>query len=184
MGAAQPATSSRGSAWRGSDPLVYVSLGTVFNDQPRIYRALLEGVRRAGARAIVAAGASFPRLRSLATDRDIVVRVAPQVPLLERVDLVIGHGGNNSTNETLRAGKPLLVLPFGAEQIANAQRVEALGVGRMLRREDLSPSRLSEIVRTALGDETRSRARSLSQSVPLRDGTPVVADALEGLVER
>lgn len=166
----------------GGSPFVYVSLGTVFNDQPEVYRSLLEGVRGAGLRAVVAAGASFEQVRRFAEPADVVVRVAPQLALLERTALVIGHGGNNTTNETLRAGKPQLVLPFGAEQIANAQRVEALGVGRMLRASDLSsPSELSGIIAAALGASMRDRARTLSESVPPRDGTAGVADALESL---
>ncbi len=165
----------------GDAPLVYLSLGTVFNDQPEVYRALLEGVHRAGARAVVAAGASVERVRQLARADDVVVRFAPQVALLERVDLVIAHGGNNTTNETLRAGKPLLVVPFGAEQIANARRVEALGVGRMLHLHDLSSSQLPAIIEAALAPSTRERAQSLSESVPTPDGAAVVADALEAL---
>ena len=86
-------------------------------------------MHRAGARAVVAAGASYEAIRARAAADDLVVRFAPQIALLPRMTAVIGHGGNNSTNETLRAGKPLVVVPFGGEQIANARRVEALGVG-------------------------------------------------------
>ncbi len=96
----------------GSDkPLVYVSLGTVFNDQPEIYKTLLAGVHAAGARAVVAAGASYDAMLPVARPDDVVVRFAPQVELLPRMKAVIVHGGNNSTNESLRAGKPFLAVP-------------------------------------------------------------------------
>jgi UDP:flavonoid glycosyltransferase YjiC (YdhE family) len=169
---------------RSARPSVYVSLGTVFNDQPSVYRALLEGVHRVGARAIVAAGASHDRIAPLATPDDVVVRYAPQLTVLNQVDAVIGHGGNNSTNETLRAGKPLLIVPFGAEQITNARRVEALGVGCMLRPEELSAARIARLVGQILSDSMRVRARQLSESVPAEDGTANVATALEGLIRR
>lgn len=162
-------------------PLVYVSLGTVFNDQPAVYTLLLEGVRRAGARAVVAAGASLESLRHLADEDVILVRFAPQVALLERVDAVIGHGGNNSTNETLRAGKPLLVVPFGAEQIANGQRVTALGVGAWLDPAALSAPEVARRLEEMLSTPTRSRARALAESVPEADGSRVTVDALERL---
>lgn len=164
---------------KGDAPLVYLSLGTVFNDQPEVYRALLEGAHRAGSRVVVAAGAALERVRRLARPDDVVVRFAPQLALLDRADLVITHGGNNTTNETLRAGKPLLVLPFGAEQIANARRVEALGVGRMLERHELGASTLAAIIEATLA--MRGRAQRLSESVPAIDGAALVADALEDL---
>ncbi len=160
-------------------PLVYISLGTVFNNQPRLFRALLRAVHDAGACAVVAAGASFKRVRGWAAADDVVVRFAPQRALLDRAQLVIGHGGNNSTNETLQAGKPLLVLPFGAEQIANGQRVEGLGVGTLLREPDLAPKRLAGIVRAALQPALAERARALAASVPTQDGVSLIADAVE-----
>lgn len=162
-------------------PLVYISLGTVFNDQPRLFDLLLAAVHRAGASAVVAAGAAFDHVKRRAGAGDIVVKYAPQLALLERVDLVVGHGGNNSTNETLQAGKPLLVLPFGAEQIANGQRVEALGVGRLLRTRDLNVERLAGIVGEFLGEEMRQRAQALARSVPADDGAESLANAIEGL---
>lgn len=164
-------------------PSVYVSLGTVFNDQPDVYRTLLEGVHRAGARAVVAAGASFQKVRAFAGPNDVVLEFAPQLEVLKQVDAVIGHGGNNSLTETLCAGRPQVVVPFGAEQIANGQRVELLGVGRMLRPGELSAERLEALVKEALAAPMRERVKHLSESVPSGDGTPQVVDALERLVE-
>jgi len=165
-------------------PLVYVSLGTVFNDQPRLASTLLRGVKRAGARAIVAAGAAYETVRKLAQPGDVVVRFAPQAALLPRVDAVIGHGGNNSTNEALLAGRPLLVVPFGAEQIANAQRVEALAVGRMLSPTELSEETVADGLKLLLSTDLRARADRLATTVPRGDGAPRVVAALEDLVHR
>jgi UDP:flavonoid glycosyltransferase YjiC (YdhE family) len=166
---------------RADRPSVYISLGTVFNDRPRVYAALVEGVHRAGASAVVAAGASFEAVSRIAAPDDIVVRFAPQVALLPRMTAMIGHGGNNSTNEALRAGKPLVVVPFGGEQIANAQRVVGLGVGRKLDPADLSPERVAEAVRFALAADTRARAERLTHGLPEADGAIVAATALEAL---
>ena len=48
------------------------------------------------------------------------------------VDAVVTHGGAGTTLGALAFGVPLLVLPQGADQYANAERVVAAGAGRQL----------------------------------------------------
>lgn len=167
----------------GSDkPIVYVSLGTVFNDQPEIYQTLLAGVHAAGARAVVAAGASYDALLPVARADDVVVKFAPQVELLPRMKAVIVHGGNNSTNESLRAGKPFLAVPFGGEQVANARRAVALGVARAIDPQRLSGAAVAEALKELLTDEAAARSTALALAVPQEDGVPRVIDALTAVV--
>lgn len=107
---------------------VYVSLGTVFNNKPAVFRKIMQGLDRPEFQVIVSAGGAYPQLNRAARPANVLLFPSvPQVDLLPRVDLVIGHGGNNSTNETLAAGKPLLVLPVGGEQGDNASRVQYCG---------------------------------------------------------
>ncbi|MFP2959845.1 glycosyltransferase, partial [Myxococcus sp. 1LA] len=98
---------------------VYVSLGTVFNAQPNVFHAILDGLARHDVDVVVSAGASFERLQARAGPRTHVFRRVPQVPLLQKVDLVVTHGGNNTVQESLAAGRPMVVVPFGGDQLAN-----------------------------------------------------------------
>lgn len=159
----------------GPGRTVFVSLGTVFNDQPRLLETLLAGVHRAGARAIVAAGAAAARAARMASADDVVVRWAPQVELLPRVDAFVTHGGNNSTTEALRAGTPLVVVPFGAEQRGNAQRVTRLGVGEGLT-ESIDPASVAAALTRSFARQ--EHARALAARLPAEDGTLAFVAAL------
>lgn len=175
------ATASDDFPWQaleGGQPVVYVSLGTVFNAQPTLYRTLLEGVHHAGARAVVAAGASLEAVQRVARPTDVVRRFVPQVALLSKVSAFISHGGNNSTNEALRAGTPLVLVPFGGEQISNAQRAEALGVGTWLDAQSLDVAAVTRAVQAALTPERRDVSRALAAKLPEGDGVPRVVEAL------
>lgn len=162
---------------------VYVSMGTVFNDDPTVFETLLCALDGPDLQVIVSAGASAERLqRRIPTTNSRVFARVPQVALLERVDLVVTHGGNNTVQETLAAGKPMLVVPFGGDQLANARRVERLGAGVAV-----LPARLDvDSVRTAFGrlrsDATfRERARACAAALAGVDGTMRAVDALRSL---
>jgi len=61
--------------------------------------------------------------------------VLPQVPLLKAgVDLFLTHGGQNSFMESLSAGVPVVVCPGFGDQVVNAMKAEAMGVGLQVQR--------------------------------------------------
>lgn len=162
---------------------VYVSLGTVFNNRPQVFRTLLEALDQPGVQTVVSAGASYDSLAARALPPGVLLfRRVPQVELLPRMDLVIGHGGNNSTNETLAAGKPLLVIPVGGEQRDNSRRVEYLGAGLTVWPEALTVERVRAAV-ARLRDEPRfrQRAEELRRQLDETDGTETSAKLIAHL---
>jgi MGT family glycosyltransferase len=109
---------------------IYVSLGTVFNSNPDAFEPILRGLERQDWHVTVSAGPSAPRLERHPKNRTLrIFAHVPQVALLEHVDVVVTHGGNNTVQECLAAGRPMLVIPFGGDQLENARRVERLGAG-------------------------------------------------------
>ncbi len=163
-------------------PRIYVSLGTVFNAQPKVFETILDGIALGEARVVVSAGASFERLASRAGPSVHVFRRVPQVALLSQVDLVITHGGNNTVQECLAAGRPMIVIPFGGDQIANARRVERLGAGVALMPDQLSAARIRDAIDAVHVPACVARAKSLGASLAGLDGAATAASAILALV--
>jgi MGT family glycosyltransferase len=161
--------------------IVYVSLGTVFNGQPAVFRSLIAGAAAAGAHVVVSAGASFDALADLRSPSVQLHRRVPQVPLLERVDAVVTHGGNNTVQECLAAGRPMVVIPFGGDQVANAHRVERLGVGVRMNAADLSVDAVRSAVESLANARVLARSTELARALQAYRGVHAAADAVLGL---
>ncbi len=163
---------------------VYVSLGTVFNSKPAVFARILDAHADGRVQLVVSAGGAYEALRARGVPEHVLLfERVPQVEVLERVDAVISHGGNNTVNETLAAGRPLLVLPVGGEQGDNASRVEYLGAGL---RADLNRSPAAEIgakVARLLDEPSfAQRARECAGALAKTDGPETAAALIERVV--
>ncbi|CAJ0581357.1 unnamed protein product, partial [Mesorhabditis spiculigera] len=69
----------------------------------------------------------------------VLTQWAPQSALLKhpRLKCMIAHGGYNSIMEAAHAGKPMITIPFFADQFRNGRLLEKNGWGIPVRRQDL-----------------------------------------------
>jgi UDP:flavonoid glycosyltransferase YjiC (YdhE family) len=104
----------------------------------------------------------------------------PQTRILPLVDLVITHGGNNTTTECFHFGKPMIVLPLFWDQYDNAQRVAELGYGVRLDPYRFTDDELHGALAGLLGDtELRLTLAKASEAIRARDGLRTAADLIE-----
>jgi MGT family glycosyltransferase len=145
--------------------LVYLTMGTVWNRDPQVFRVVIEAVRDDDITLVVTVGReNDPAALGPQPDNVIVHRYIPQGLLLPRCDAVVSHGGAATTLGALASGAPLLFLPQGADQYANAERVVAAGAGRQLLRDELSTDAVRTEVRALLRDASYRRAAERIQS--------------------
>lgn len=178
--APQPLTNElRAFLDNGPAPVV-VGLGTSARDvgEP-VYRAAAEACEELGERCLLIGPLATERLPSSA----FVVRSAPYVPVFARARAIIHHGGVNTTAEALRAGVPSIVVPFAADQFDNAERVQLLGVGRMISRGRATSRTFAAGLRELLSPDVVERARLLGARLAAEgDGADRAVDALRSLV--
>jgi sterol 3beta-glucosyltransferase len=104
--------------------------------------------------------------------------------LFPRVDVTVHHGGAGTTGAALTAGRPTVVVPFGADQPFWGQRAHALGVAPApIPRRHLTAVALERALSSALGDgDMRERARALGVRLSAEQGTQRAIDELEGIL--
>jgi MGT family glycosyltransferase len=162
----------------GDGPLVYLSLGSLGSADVELMRRLLSFFERAPYRLIVSKGpqADLIDLPTNAWGEEVV----PQPAILPGVDIVITHGGNNTTTEALHFGKPMVVLPLFWDQYDNAQRVQELGFGVRLDTYRLSAEELLGAIDRLLGDGAApGRLSTMSRRLQAEPGRLKAADLIE-----
>jgi UDP:flavonoid glycosyltransferase YjiC (YdhE family) len=166
-------------------PVVYVTLGTVFNKVLGVLRTLVEGVREEPVELVVTVGRDLdPAVLGPQPAHVHVERYIPQTLLFPKVDLAILHGGYNSTTSALTHGLPLVLVPIAADQPMNAERCKALGVARVVEPLSMTPESVREAVRDVLRTPSyRENARRFQQEARTLPGLPRAVELLEKLAK-
>ena len=158
--------------------LVYLSLGSLGSADITLMQRLIDLLGATRHRVIVSLGPRADELR-LAPDMTGAASL-PQTTLLPQVDLVITHGGNNTTTEAMHFGKPMVLLPLFWDQYDNAQRVHELGYGVRLPTYSFADEDLTDAVDRLLADTAlRGRMAAIGSDIRARDGLHRGADILE-----
>ncbi|EEM80507.1 Glycosyltransferase, MGT [Bacillus thuringiensis serovar huazhongensis BGSC 4BD1] len=120
--------------------LIFISMGTVFNQQPDFYYTCFEAFRDSSVTVILAIGEQndISQLDNIPSNFKLYNYV-PQLDILQHTDLFITHGGMNSSSESLYFSVPMLVIPVMGDQPIVAQRIEELEAGVQLDRNLLTP---------------------------------------------
>lgn len=162
------------------DPVVYVSLGTVFKADPRLLRTLAKALAPLAGTLVVATGQTDPDDLGPLPANVLVRRFVPQPEVLDRAAMFVTHGGMNSANEAMYAGVPMLVVPQGADQPLVAGRVVHLGAGLSVRSQDVTEVGVRALGRRLLEDP-RYRAAAITLQAAEHDagGYRRAADELE-----
>jgi len=162
----------------GSRPLVYFSLGSLGSADVELMQRVIAALADQPVNVIVSKGPLHDEFEL--ADNMWGAEFLPQTRILPLVDLVITHGGNNTTTEALHFGKPMVLLPLFWDQYDNAQRVHERGFGIRLDTYGFTPDELQDAVRTLIEDAAlRERVAAVGADIRSRAGVSAAADVIE-----
>jgi len=158
--------------------LLYLSLGSLGSADIALMQRLIDVLATTRHRVIVSMGPRADELRL--ADNMTGAATLPQTTLMPQVDLVITHGGNNTTTEAMHFGKPMVLLPLFWDQYDNAQRVHELGYGVRLATYAFTDDELTGAVDRLLADTAlREQMAAVGADIRARDGLRKGAEIIE-----
>ena len=167
-------------------PIVYITLGTVYNRNLGVFEALLDGLRGEALNVVVTVGKqNDPTDLGLQPSNIHVHQYIPQELLLPHCAAVVTHGGAGSTLGALAFGLPLLIVPQGADHFYNAERVVAAGAGVQLVPDRLTADSARDAVRMLLHDDTfQGAAQRIKNELEAMPDPEQAVETLEQLTGR
>ena len=167
-------------------PIVYITLGTVYNRNLGVFEALLDGLRDEALNVVVTVGKqNDPTDLGLQPSNIHVHQYIPQELLLPHCAAVVTHGGAGSTLGALAFGLPLLIVPQGADHFYNAERVVAAGAGVQLVPDRLTADSARDAVRMLLHDDTfQGAAQRIKNELEAMPDPEQAVETLEQLTGR
>jgi UDP:flavonoid glycosyltransferase YjiC (YdhE family) len=147
---------------------VYLSFGSFLSARDDVLAVVIAGLRSHGIRGVIAAGNADPSPWDIPDDW-IIAPALPQVAVLNHVDAVICHAGNNTVTEALTAGVPIVALPFSTDQFTIAADLERTSLGVAGSPNQLTPPEVTSLIEAAL-TTCAAPAAALSQSLHAQPG--------------
>lgn len=157
--------------------LIYLSLGSLGSADVGLMKRLISVLGATKHRYIVSKGPQH-ELFELAQNM-VGSQFLPQTNIIPLVDLVITHGGNNTTTEALALGKPMILLPLFWDQYDNAQRIDELGFGVRLATYAFTDEEMNDALAKLLGDiKLLENLKDIGRAILNRDGLDVAVKVI------
>jgi len=170
-------------------PCVYISLGTINNQDVDFYKTAFAAFAGFRAQFILSAGAhtNLTQFGNI-PDNFIVKNYVPQLEILRKADVFVTHGGMNSVHEGLYYGVPEIVIPQQLEQYINGKRVVETGVGLIPKGHHVGKQVSVEALRLTLdqilGDPSyKSNAARLGGTLRAAGGYEQAANEIERYIQ-
>ncbi|HZB89120.1 MAG TPA: glycosyltransferase [Terracidiphilus sp.] len=167
----------------GEPPVVFTLGSAAVLAAGDFYEVSATVAQRLGVRAVLLIG-SDPRNRPAPPipESICVAEYAPYSALFPRARLVVHQGGVGTTAQCLRAGRPMLIMPYSHDQPDNARRMRRLGVSRTMQKASYTPARVAEKLAAMLETpKFEARAADVARQLAGEDGVKTACDALEAL---
>ena len=170
---------------RDPAPVVFTLGSSAVMHPGTFFRESAEAAKLAGVRAVLLTGMREDKsLVESLPESIFAAEYAPFSELMPRAAVNVHQGGIGTTGQALRAGKPMIVVPWSHDQPDNAERLRRLGVARIIKRSHYARAHVSRELAALLASEACQKSaddlgRLVAAEEGLRHACAAIEDALE-----
>lgn len=170
----------------GEPPIVFTLGSAAIGAAGDFFQQSVEAARRVGRRAVLLVGKDPENQPAGELPPGMIaVPYAPHATVFPRACVNVHQGGIGTTGEAMRAGRPMLVVPYSHDQPDHAYRLKKLGVARSIPREKYTAETAArEIAELLRNPSYAQRAAEIATGVRAEDGVRTACDLLEGLLRK
>ncbi|WP_379127436.1 macrolide family glycosyltransferase [Paenibacillus sp. sgz500958] len=165
---------------KSSTTLVYISMGTVYNDCLPFYAKCIEAFRDTGWQVVMSIGQRIHVEDLGVIPENFIVRShMPQIRVLQMADVFITHGGHNSASEAMFYQVPMVMFPQAADQFAVSGRIQEIGAGVTGSSRDCTPEDIAVMTKTVLEHPSyRKSCEMVSEAIRNSGGAKLAVDGI------
>jgi rhamnosyltransferase subunit B len=170
----------------GEPPIVFTLGSAAVGAAGDFFQQSAEAARSLGQRAVLLVGRDSRNQPVGKLPPGIIsVPYAPHAAIFPRASVVVHQGGIGTTGEAMRAGRPMLVVPYSHDQPDHAARLKRLGVARSIARERYNSAIAAREIAALLADKAYAgHAASVGARVRVETGLTNACDLLESHIEK
>ena len=169
----------------GEPPILFTLGSSLVWIARDFYRISIEAAQRLGKRALLLIGDKRNLPQSELPEGIAAFDYAPHGLVMPRASVIVHQGGIGTTGQSLRAGRPMLIVPFGQDQPDNARRCVQLQVARTLAPARFTVPRVATAISELLDNPVyQEQALAVGQQVRAEHGAATACDAIEDVMHR
>jgi rhamnosyltransferase subunit B len=167
---------------QGEPPIVFTLGSAAVMDARDFFERSAAAAMILKKRAVLLYG-SFNEPPKVKNENVVSFGYAPYSQVFPRALIVVHQGGVGTTAQVLRAGVPMLVMPYSHDQPDNAARCERLGVARVISRRGYTIESVARRLKRLLDDPRfKSNALEVKAIINGEGGTVIACDAIEQIL--
>jgi rhamnosyltransferase subunit B len=167
----------------GESPIVFTLGSAAVMDARDFYEQSIAAAKLVNKRAVMLYGIFNEPPKGLDNDR-VGFDYAPYSQIFQRACTVVHQGGVGTTAQVLRAGVPMIVMPYSHDQPDNAARCKRLGVSETIDRNNYTAENAAKLLRKIFSNPSyKAKAEEARRIVNVENGTQIACDAIEMLLK-
>ena len=165
----------------GSPPIVFTLGSAMIKGANDFFNQSLTAILTLRKRAIFIVGTELlDHLPEPLPNQVLVLEYAPFTYLFSHAAAIVHQGGIGTLAQALRAGRPMLIVPFSHDQPDNAERAVRLGVARCLLRQKYTAKTATAELRQLLAEPLYSKkALAISKLINQEKGMVTTCNLIE-----